>query len=426
VARPVAQFAAVGAVAVVVVALVTAAASRRVGTREAINDAREATLATAQAVVEPVLTDGLVTGDAASVAAVADVVERKVLSRSVVRVKVWTAGGTIVYSDDARLQDKVFSLETEERDALRTGRVAADVSDLTKPENRDERAFGKLLEVYAPMRTPSGRPLLFEAYYRYAAVSQSGGRVWRSFAPVAIGALVVLELVQIPLAWSLAARLRQRQREREALLQRAADASDIERRRIATDLHDGVVQELAGVAFNLAAAARIGGGDDNEGDARYALAAGADSVRAAITDLRSTLVDIYPPDLAGSGLRDAIAELAADTTDARVDVSDLPDSLPAPVASLLYRAAREAMRNTVQHAGASTVTVSAGANGTRAWIDVVDDGCGFDASSLEERAAEGHLGLKGLRGLVHDAGGQFDLTSADGAGTRVHVEVPVA
>ena len=87
-------------------------------------------------------------------------------------------------------------------------------------------------------------------------MSSSGRRIWRSFAPISLGALLVLELVQIPLAWSLARRLQQRQREREGLLQQALAASDMERRRIASDLHDGVVQDLVGVAFTFGGAAR--------------------------------------------------------------------------------------------------------------------------------------------------------------------------
>ena len=51
------------------------------------------------------------------------------------------------------------------------GRMQADVSYLTKPENRFERPQKKLLEVYLPVRTPSGRRLLFEAYFKYSAVS---------------------------------------------------------------------------------------------------------------------------------------------------------------------------------------------------------------------------------------------------------------
>ena len=67
-----------------------------------------------------------------------------------------------------------------------------------------------------------------------------------SFAVPAIGALLILELVQIPLAISLARRVRAGQEERERLLLRAVEASDAERRRIASDLHDGVVQNLTG------------------------------------------------------------------------------------------------------------------------------------------------------------------------------------
>jgi len=51
----------------------------------------------------------------------------------------------------------------------------------------------KLLEVYLPVHTPNGTPLLFEAYYRYNAVQANGTRLWRSFAPISLGSLVMLE-----------------------------------------------------------------------------------------------------------------------------------------------------------------------------------------------------------------------------------------
>lgn len=400
------QFAAIGIVAVIVVAAVTAAASRRIGEREAINDARATTTDRADTVVAPVLTDALLTRQPAAVAAVADAIEQKIVDRSVVRVKVWSAGGTILYSNDASLEGRTFVLDPDEQAALRNGRTAADVSDLEKPENQHERSFGKLLEVYVPIRTPGGKPLLFEAYYRYAAVSRAGRHIWLSFAPVAIGALVVLELLQIPLAASLASRLRRRQQEREALLERAAHASDTERRRIASDLHDGVVQDLAGLAYSLAA----------ESHHKEATA-----VRAAITELRATLVDIYPPDLTGAGLRAALADL----TDV-ADVASLPDDLPEPIVALLYRTAREAVRNAGEHAAAAAVSLRAGATDASAWVEVVDNGRGFDVAELDRRAAEGHFGIKGLAGIVGDAGGTLTVDSRPGAGTRVRAELPLA
>ncbi len=172
------------------------------------------------------------------------------------RVKIWNADGKILYSDEPRLIGEPYALGADELRSISSGAIDADVSDLSKPENRYERDSGKLLEVYLPIRTPSGETLLFEAYYRYSLVEHIGSRLWRSFAPIALGALLMLELVQIPFAWSLARRLRARLQERELLLHRALEASEVERRQIASDLHDGAVQDLAGVAYALSAAAR--------------------------------------------------------------------------------------------------------------------------------------------------------------------------
>jgi two-component system NarL family sensor kinase len=362
------------------------------------------------------------------VAAVAGVVEDKVLDDDLVRVKLWRADGTIVYSDATDLIGRTYELGLDEQAAISSGQVAAQVSDLEEPENRLERPFGKLLEVYLPVRTPSGERLLFEAYFRYDAVSEAGSGIWRSFAPVTIGALAVLELIQIPLAWGLARRLRDRQREREALLRHAIQASDLERRRIAGDLHDGVVQELVGVAFELAGAAREPG---VPAPAAQALAGASESVRATITSLRSMLLDIYPPDLAEIGLVAALEDLAADASDATRTMTVEPDTdLPASALSadtrrVLYRAAREGVRNVVRHSDARHATIGAGRRAGIAWVRVTDDGVGFDPALAEQREGEGHVGLRGLRGLVADVGGTLRIDSEDGAGTTLLVEIPV-
>ena len=74
----------------------------------------------------------------------------------------------------------------------------------------------------------------------------------RGLAPPLIAGLIVLLVSQVPLAWSMAKRLQRGHRDREILLANAIEASEQERRRIASDLHDGVVQDVAGVAFGLA------------------------------------------------------------------------------------------------------------------------------------------------------------------------------
>jgi two-component system NarL family sensor kinase len=152
-------------------------------------------------------------------------------------------------------------------------------------------------------------------------------------------------------------------------------------------------------------------------------------VRSSITALRSSLVDIYPPDLDNQGIQQAFDDLAADaSTDGRsvtVDAGRLPDGLPPAVTRLLYRAAREALRNVSLHAGASAAAVRAGVDGASVWVEITDNGLGFDPDTLPTRVAEGHLGLKGLEGVVDDAGGEFVVDSWPGRGTTVRVKVPV-
>lgn len=423
VARQVGLFALAGVLAVGLVGIATAIASRRVGEREAIADARSATLVKAQGLVEPVLTDALLTGDPAAFARVDSVVKAGVLDHSVVRVKIWKADGVIVYSDEPRLVGAQYELGSAERSALTTGVIDAEIGDLSKPENRFERGRGKLLEVYLPVRTPSGQRLLFEAYSSYAAVSNSAWRIFRAFAPISLGALVALEVVQLPLAYSLAQRLRRRQHERESLLQQALDASDSERRRIAADLHDGVVQNLAGVAYSMTAVAR--NATLAPPDAA-ALGHSAADVQEAIRALRSLLVEIYPPNLAETGLETALTDLLARVNGrgvaASLHTSESVDELPAATAGLIYRIAQEALRNVVTHANATSVAVRVDTSDGNANVDVVDDGVGFDP---EAAVGAGHLGLRGLTDLVADVEGHLHVESAAGKGTSVHATVPI-
>lgn len=426
VALEVGVFVLAGAVALAIVGVATSIAAHRVGEREAIADVRTSTVIVAQGVVAPAITDGLVDGDPEAIARIDEVVRGAVLDEDLVRVKLWTAEGTVVYSDEPALVGESFGLDPEELDAMATGRIEAEVSDLAQPENRYERQFDELLEVYLPVRTPSGDVLLFEAYHRYGLVTTSGERLWREFAPITIGALVALELVQLPLALSLARRLRQRQAEREALLRRALEASEVERRQIASDLHDGVVQDLAGVAFGLAAAVRRST-PEPDADAEL-LDASADTIRASIRALRSLVVDIYPPDFdevtLGSALDDLAVRVRERGIEVVVDASGLVDPPSDHVARLLFRAAQEGIRNVLAHAGATHVEVEVSSTPGEVRLEVRDDGVGFDAAIAADRAAEGHVGLVVLRGLVGDAGGELTIESVPGEGTTVRVEVP--
>lgn len=421
VARLVGRFAAAGLVALAFVAIFTAFASRRAGTDQAIAEAERVT-ATSAALIAADLDDAVLAGDPAALDRLDALVRGSVLRGSLVRVKLWRADGTIVYADEPRLIGERFELDGGELTVLDAGGTEAGVSDLDEPENRYETE-AKLLEVYVRTETTTGEPLLFEAYFRYSGVVEVGRHLWAQFAPITIGALLLLQLVQLPLAWRMARRVVASQAQRERLLRHAIDASDAERRRIASDLHDGVVQDFTGVSLTLAAEGRR-----SAPDPQAVLDASA-SIRTGVKALRSLLVEIYPPNLLDEGLDSAVGDLlsnvAARGIATHLTVGSQPHHLDPDASTLLYRAAQETLRNVVRHSGATTVSVEFGVDGGSAVMTVVDDGRGFETAELDRRSAAGHVGLRSLAGLVADAGGSFEVWSAPGAGTRVDVRVPL-
>jgi signal transduction histidine kinase len=350
-------------------------------------------------------------------------VQERVLGERVVRVKLWAHDGRIVYSDEPRLIGARFPLDAEKLGVLRTGATKASLSDLAGPENRFERGQGDLYEVYLPIRAPDGTPLLFETYQRRSAVASTGRRIWMPFAALLLASLLLLWLVQVPLAWRLGRRLQRTQADREALLVRAVEASDDERGRIAADLHDGPVQDLAGISYSLSAAAQT----EQAPATRETLQRAAAGTRDAMRRLRSLLVEIHPPNLRASGLEAALADVLAPfrargaETELRVDPAL---GLDEDAERIVYRAAAEALRNVERHARANRIAVSVGRDEADVRLVVTDDGAGFAPEDRERRRQEGHVGLSLLEELVERAGGRLAVRSAPGEGTTFELELP--
>jgi two-component system, NarL family, sensor kinase len=395
----------------------------------ALDEARRETrgrLVAAAALVEASLTDGVLRTDPESISIIDDLVLSRVLTETTVRVKIWSAAGEIVYSDQPTLIGRRFNLGEDEIRLFREGGENVEVSDLTRPENVFDRDGGELLEAYTRVRTPSGTPLLFETYERFDSISASAGRLLGALAPPIFGALGLIALAQVPLVWSLTRRLQQGHEEREGLLVSAVDASSRERSRIASYLHDGAVQDVAGVAFALTplvdeAAAR--------GDAAAAaeLGAAVKRLRGNVRDLRALLVDLHPPNLAAAGVASAIADLVSplQARGVAVDVQiDGAESLTRDEESLVYRVAQEAVRNVISHARPASLGVTLRADPSAVRLAVVDDGRGFDDAARVISGEKGHLGLSLLERLVDQAGGTLVVQSAVGQGVRVELEIP--
>ncbi len=418
------RFTAAGVVALAVLAAVIALLARQAGTQQAIETAREVTWVSATGIAGPRLSDEVIAGDPAAVQAFHADMEQYVIQGSLVRIKVWNASGRVVYATESRLIGKTFPLDEEHQAALRERRTSSEVSDLASAENIYEIPFEKLLEVYVGVTAESGDPLLFEAYFRYDLVAETGQAQWRKFAPPVLGGLVILQLVQIPAAWSLAKRVRRQESEAQGLLRAAVDSSNAERRRIAADLHDGLVQGLVGMTYTLDAA-RLGR-PDQERD-RGLIASTATGIRTCIAQLRALLVDIYPPNLSAEGLSAALYELGEEVVGKGIHVElelapDI-DRLSPALSGVLYRAAQETLRNVSRHSRATMVRISVLIEPEATTLAVDDDGQGFDEERLESRVGQGHVGLRSLADLIENAHGHLTVTSAPGAGTRTEVSL---
>ena len=201
-------------------------------------------------------------------------------------------------------------------------------------------------------------------------------------------------------------------------------AAEEERQRIARELHDDTAQCLAALLVRLRVMRRTA-----EGPAREEL---LDEMQAALTDavegVRRISRGLRPPALADVGLAAAIRShvrgvLELSSLEARVAVEVVDDILASEEQLVLYRVIQEALTNVVRHAEAEAVEVSVKQVGEAVVARVVDDGRGFDAAG-EILSGEG-LGLVGMEERARLVGGNLEISSAPGEGTRVELRLSV-
>jgi signal transduction histidine kinase len=211
------------------------------------------------------------------------------------------------------------------------------------------------------------------------------------------------------------------QRVAREALQRVVTAQELERQRLARELHDETGQALTSILLGLRSVEDAG----DEAELRRAVGEVRDLVRSTLQDVRQLAVDLRPKALDDFGLVAALERLTESFREqtglAVAFQTTVNDRLPPEVETALYRIVQEALTNIVKHARASSVSILLTRKESSASVVVEDDGAGFEPA----RTRDGGLGLVGMRERVGLLGGRLAIESRPGAGTTFVAEVPL-
>ena len=221
--------------------------------------------------------------------------------------------------------------------------------------------------------------------------------------------------------------LRRSAREIQRYARRLLAVREEEKRNLAAALH----HELGSLSVGLAAglhAARLAL-PPGAADARQRLEETEKILRGTVSRLRDTAVDLRPADLDTVGLKAALhatVERLSRLTPVRIRLGcRLADTPLSPSASIaVYRIAQEALTNCLKHASPRRISLDVRVREDTVRLSATDDGRGFDPARTGGRGADRHLGLKAMREMVRSLGGEFDLHSKPGRGTRLQVRLP--
>jgi signal transduction histidine kinase len=215
------------------------------------------------------------------------------------------------------------------------------------------------------------------------------------------------------------------QKERAWLLERAVQAAEDERTRLAAELHDGPIQRLTALAYGMERTRlRLGRGETEAGG--QLLGSLLDQVGSEIRSLRRLMSELRPPILDERGLQAALIDYVDEfrhRTEIECQVmADIEARLDSSQETILYRLAQEALINVGKHSRASKASLSLEARNGSVELEVTDDGVGFDPSASPQ--ARDHFGLAVMRERVEMAGGRWELVSCPGAGTIIRASLP--
>ncbi|MGV0792813.1 GAF domain-containing sensor histidine kinase [Mycolicibacterium sp. XJ1819] len=237
-----------------------------------------------------------------------------------------------------------------------------------------------------------------------------------------IGRLIAGAMHQARLHRQLVAR----ERAHEVFVEQVIEAQELERRRLAADIHDGISQRLVTLSYRLDAATR----STDPAAAAEQLGMARELVDLTLQEARAAISGLRPPVLDDLGLAGGLASLARSIPQIGIEIDLEETRLPDHIELALYRIAQECLQNVVKHADANSArlvfAVDAKDSGDVARLEIVDDGVGFD--TFEHPLGSDEMGGYGLLSMAERAeivGGRLFIRSRPGAGTAVTATIPL-
>ncbi|MFF0990096.1 sensor histidine kinase [Kocuria nitroreducens] len=414
------RFLLTGLVVLLVVAVPATWWIRAVAEEHAIASVLRITQRLANYAVAPLITDELLAGDAAATAELDVRLQPWLHDGTIHRIKIWDEDGTVLYSDERSLIGQNYGPPSWDEELVARGEGVATMEHHQDAENSRESGAGQLVEVYVGFVPAGGERLVFEAYYDDSIVRDEQHSVLMGMAPAFLLTLALFQLAQLAPAVGLARRIQDHRTARAQLLQHAVDAAELERVRVARDLHDDVIQDLAGLSYSLEAQEMTAAVPEQ----RSALGRSRAILQGSLRTLRGITTALYSPDLLTLGLPKALARLADPLAQRGIDTSVQISSavlLTPEQEGMFLKVAREAFANISKHAHASTVSLRLGVEHGATVLSIRDDGTGFDDS---RGSPEGHLGLRIMRDIADAAGAELEVRSQPGVGTTVLAILP--
>ena len=320
-----------------------------------------------------------------------------------------------------KVNDKLCQiLGYTEEELLRLG-----FQEVTHPEDLDTD-FGRFKEAL------SGKLRTYSVEKRY--ICKGGRKIWvnqtlsvvrDASGGTAYFICVIEDVTDRKLAEET---LRKSEARLKELVGQLLTAQEEERRRVAYEVHDGLIQVAISSYQHLQAFVARHPPGSSEGQEMLDRSLGL--IRRTVDEARRVIAGLRPTVLDDFGLNTALRLQVEDLNEEgwQIDFSGGLGAgrLPVEVETALYRVAQEALTNVRKHSGNSTASVKLGRGDRFVWLRIEDRGKGFDAGNVLETGGPGErVGLSSMRERVELVGGEFEIRSQEGTGTTIQVRVPL-